>query len=178
MVQPLEGHWIAPSINLPRELELRPWRDDDCIAAGQLICESYREHPDSMINDQYRTVHGSQRFLNNIVRYSGCGAFSAQASQVIVNRNSRELIAIVLGSRVSPQSGHITQLCVHPAYRRRGLARLLLAVTSLRFMRQGVSEISLTVTESNTEAVELYKAEGYVCAHTFDASVWQRARIA
>ena len=66
------------------------------------------------------------RFLNNIVRYAGCGVFSAQVSHVIVERASRELVALVLGSRVSPQSGHITQLCVHPDYRRRGLARLLL----------------------------------------------------
>jgi ribosomal protein S18 acetylase RimI-like enzyme len=178
MVQSLDGLWTTPRVNLPRNLELRPWREEDMSQAGRLICEAYRDHPDSAINDQYRSVHGSLRFLNNIVRYAGCGAFSAQASHVIVDRTSHELIAVVLGSRVSPQSGHITQLCVHPAFRRQGLARILLAVASLRFMRQGVSEISLTVTESNIEAVELYKAEGYICAHTFDASVWQRTRIA
>jgi len=177
MVQSLDGLWTTPRVNLPRNLELRPWREEDINQAGRLICEAYRDHPDSAINDQYRSVHGSLRFLNNIVRYAGCGAFSAQASHVIVDRTSHGLIAVVLGSRVSPQSGHITQLCVHPAFRRQGLARILLSVASLRFMRQGVSEISLTVTESNTEAVELYKAEGYICAHTFDASVWQRARI-
>ena len=93
---------------------------------------------------------------------------------MVVERASRELVALVLGSRVSPQSGHITQLCVHPDYRRRGLARLLLSVAASSFMRQGVSEISLTVTEANTEAIELYKAEGYDCAHSFDAAVWQR----
>jgi hypothetical protein len=41
-------------------------------------------------------------------------AFSAQVSHVVVERHSRELVALVLGSRVSPQSGHITQVCVHP----------------------------------------------------------------
>ena len=177
MVQSLDGLWSTPRVNLPHNLELRPWREEDMNQAGRLICDAYRDHPDSTINDQYRTVHGSLRFLNNIVRFSGCGAFSTQASHAIVDRTSHELVALVLGSRVSPVSGHITQLCVHPSYRRLGLARILLAVASLRFMRQGVSEISLTVTESNTEAVELYKAEGYICAHSFDASVWQRTRV-
>jgi ribosomal protein S18 acetylase RimI-like enzyme len=41
-----------------------------------------------------------------------------------------------------------------------------------------VSEISLTVTESNTDAIDLYRAEGYGCAHNFDATVWLRNRMA
>jgi ribosomal protein S18 acetylase RimI-like enzyme len=95
----------------------------------------------------------------------------------VVERISRRLVALVLGSRVSPESGHITQLCVHPEYRRRGLARMLLSVCAFHFMRLGATEISLTVTESNTEAIDLYRAEGYTCAHKFDAAVWQRESI-
>lgn len=178
MVQPLQGLWSAPEIELHGDLELRPWRDEDLAPAARLICEAYRDHPDSLINDQYRSVHGSMRFLNNIVRYSGCGVFSAPASHVVVHRTNREFVALVLGSRVSPQSGHITQVCVHPSYRRQGLARMLLSMASFCFMRQGATEISLTVTQANQDAVDLYIAEGYTCAHRFDAAVWQRGGIA
>ena len=177
MVQPLEGLWSAPRVNLPAELEIRPWRDEDLTLAARLICEAYRHHPDSAINDQYRTVQGSMRFLNNIVRYSGCGAFSAPVSHVVVHRTNREFVALVLGSRVSARSGHITQVCVHPAYRRRGMARMLLAVAGFHFMRQGATEISLTVTEANREAIDLYLSERYACRHIFDAAVWQRGRV-
>jgi ribosomal protein S18 acetylase RimI-like enzyme len=178
MVQQLAGHWSRPRVDLPPELELRPWRDEDLNAAARLIAVAYNGHPDSLINDQYRSVHGSMRFLHNIVRYSGCGVFAPQVSHVVVERNSRELAALVLGSRVSPQSGHITQLCVHPSYRRHGVARLLLSVAAAHFVRQGVSEISLTVTEANTNAIELYKNEGYECTHVFDAAVWERDPVA
>ncbi len=174
MVQQIASHWNPPHLDLPEELELRPWRDEDLSQAGHLITDAYRDHPDSAINDQYRTAHGSQRFLHNIVRYAGCGNFSAQVSHVVVDKRNRAFIALVLGSRVSPESGHITQVCVHPAYRRQGLARMLLSVAAFQFMRMGASEISLTVTESNTEAIDLYLAEGYTCAHRFDAAVWQR----
>jgi ribosomal protein S18 acetylase RimI-like enzyme len=174
MVQQLAGHWSRPRIELEPELELRPWRDDDLNAAARLISNAYSGHPDSLINDQYRSVHGSMRFLHNIVRYSGCGVFSPQASHVVVERSRHELAALVLGSRVSPQSGHITQLCVHPKYRRHGLARKLLLVAAGHFVAQGVSEISLTVTEANAHAIELYKSEGYECVHKFDAAVWER----
>lgn len=174
MVQRIQGTANNRRVILPGELEMRPWREDDLNSAARLIAEAYRGHPDSLINDQYCSVHGSLRFLHNIVRYSGCGQFSPQASHVVVHRPSRELIALILGSRVSPQSGHITQVCVHPNYRRIGLARMLLSSAASCFLRQGAQEISLTVTEANTNAIGLYKDEGYACAHVFDAAVWQR----
>jgi len=177
LVHTLGGRWSPPQPDLPPNLELRPWREADLAPAARLICEAYRGHPDSRINDQYRSVHGSMRFLNNIVHYAGCGSFSPQASYVIVERASRELAALVLGSRVSGESGHLTQVCVHPAFRRRGLARLLLAQAAFSFMRLGATEISLTVTEANSDAIELYKDQGYICRHSFDAAVWQRGAI-
>jgi ribosomal protein S18 acetylase RimI-like enzyme len=178
LVQQLRGDSKPPQVILPSNLEFRLWREADLAAAARLICEAYRDHPDSLINDQYRSVHGSMRFLNNIVHYAGCGTFSQPASYVVVERASRELAALVLGSRVSSQSGHLTQVCVHPAFRRRGLARMLLAQAAHSFARLGATEISLTVTEANAEAIELYTDEGYTCAHSFDAAVWLRETTA
>jgi ribosomal protein S18 acetylase RimI-like enzyme len=171
----LVGSYFEANLDLPPELELRPWQDQDLNAAGRLITEAYRDHPDSRINDQYRSVQGSQKFLQNIVRFPGCGVFSPQASHVIVERFSREPVALVLGSRVSAQCGHITQICVHPSYRRKGLARLLLQVAAVQFQRLGMTELTLTVTEANTKAVDLYTGEGYSLAHSFNAAVWTRA---
>jgi ribosomal protein S18 acetylase RimI-like enzyme len=176
MVQELRPEHAAPQAELPRELELRPWRDDDLSVAGRLISEAYAEHPDSLINDQYRSAHGSMRFLHNIVRYSGCGVFAPQVSHVVCERATREVVGLILASRVSAQSGHITQLCVRPPYRRRGLARTLLALASAEFWRHGMSEISLTVTEANERAIKLYESAGYICRHGFDAAVWERQR--
>jgi ribosomal protein S18 acetylase RimI-like enzyme len=176
LVQPITAIWKPPEIKLPDGLELRSWHDNDLAPASRLIAEAYRGHPDGLINDQYRSAQGSMRFLNNIVRYSGCGTFSANVSHVVVEKGSKELAALVLGSRVSPESGHITQICVHPRFRRKGLARALLSLVSYWFMRQGASEISLTVTEANQEAIELYVAEGYTLTHSFDAAVWERSK--
>jgi ribosomal protein S18 acetylase RimI-like enzyme len=170
----LVGTLCEARFDLAADFELRPWQDQDLNAAGRLIAEAYRDHPDSLINDQYRTVHGSQRFLQNIVRFPGCGVFSVQASHVIVDRINREPIALLLGSRVSSQCGHITQICVHPQYRRRGLARLLLRVAALQFQKLGMTELTLTVTEANSRAVNLYQSERYEIAHSFNAAVWVR----
>lgn len=178
MVRPLQGYFAAPRVDLPDGLDLLPWGDADLTPAARLIAAAYSDHPDSVVNDQYRTVYGALRFLNNIVHHAGCGNFSAQASHVVVDRASRELVAMVLSSRVSSESGHITQLCVHPEFRRRGLARMLLNLAISDFQRQSVSEVSLTVTAANSEAIALYRTEGFECAHTFDATVWERNRFA
>jgi ribosomal protein S18 acetylase RimI-like enzyme len=174
LVQPINAISKSPDLKLPAGLELRVWHDHDLAPASRLIAEAYKDHPDGLINDQYRSPQGSMRFLNNIVRYSGCGTFSPHVSHVIIERSSRELVALILGSRVSAESGHITQICVHPRFRRMGLARALLSVVSYWFMRQGATEISLTVTEANHDAIELYMADGYKLAHSFDAAVWER----
>lgn len=174
MVQALRAEHDHPQPELARDLELRPWRDEDLNSAGRLISEAYAGHPDGVINDQYRSAHGSMRFLHNIVRYSGCGTFSPHVSYVVCDRASREMVGLILGSKVSAQSGHITQLCIKPQYRRRGLARKLLSMAAAGFWRQGMSEVSLTVTEANEKAIGLYRSEGYVCRHTFDAAVWER----
>jgi ribosomal protein S18 acetylase RimI-like enzyme len=178
LVQQLQGIFANPTPVVPPGLELRAWREDDLAPAGRLIADAYRGHPDSVINDQYRSHHGSQRFLHNIIRYSGCGVFSAQVSHVVIERRTRELVALILGSRVSSESGHITQLCVHPNFRRMGLARMLLSLAAHHFMRLGAVEISLTVTESNSTAIDLYTSEGYALSRAFDAAVWQRRRVA
>ena len=178
LVQTLAGRPGGSRMGFHAQFDFRSWRDIDLSPAAQLICEAYRDHPDSAINDQYRTAQGSLRFLNNIVRHAGCGAFVPQASFVLLDRASQELAALVLSSRVSELSGHITQVCVHPAFRRRGLARFLLDQAAGSFARLGAAEISLTVTEANQEAIQLYRAEGYQCTHSFDASIWRRASTA
>ncbi|HTJ31084.1 MAG TPA: GNAT family N-acetyltransferase [Acidobacteriaceae bacterium] len=164
----------APEFDLPPQLEFRLWQDQDLNGAGRLIAEAYRNHPDSRINDQYRTTQGSQRFLQNIVRFPGCGVFVPQASHLVLDRRTHEPVALVLGSRVSARCGHITQICVHPEYRRAGLARMLLRAAARQFRNLGMDELTLTVTEANQAAVDLYTAEGYSVAHSFNAAVWVR----
>jgi ribosomal protein S18 acetylase RimI-like enzyme len=160
---------------IPASLRLRPWRESDFSAAGRLIAFAYQGHLDSVINDQYRTAAGSLRFLHNIVRFPGCGQFDPTTSLVLAHRDSEELAAIVLCSRVNIDTGHVTQLCVEPALRHAGLGRLLLTQCMHELSAQGLSYISLTVTEGNQEALLLYRRMGFKSRHSFDAMVWQRS---
>ena len=174
MSLPLAGPQ-APEI-AARELkgiELRRWSEDDFQAAAAVITAAYRSHVDSEINDQYRTIAGSLRFLNNIVRFPGCGMFDADASLIAVERGSRNIIGVILCSRVKDDVGHVTQVCVLPEHRGRGIGEALIAASAAELRRRRFSALSLTVTQDNTRAVELYKRLGFGVKRVFDAFVWE-----
>jgi ribosomal protein S18 acetylase RimI-like enzyme len=159
--------------SLAPEFELRPWSEDHYQSAAALITAAYRGHVDSDINDQYRTLSGSLRFLNNIVRFPGCGTFDPQASFVIFQRRTRTLIGLILCSQVRADVGHITQVCVLPEYRSAGLGLVLLAATTRSLRERKFNAISLTVTEANDRAIALYHRIGFESRRVFDAFVWE-----
>jgi ribosomal protein S18 acetylase RimI-like enzyme len=138
-----------------------------------VITAAYRGHVDSDINDQYRSLAGSLRFLNNIVRFPGCGTFDPQGSFVVVHRRSRSPVGLILCSQVRPDVGHITQICVLPEYRSVGLGVALLAAATRSLRERAFRSISLTVTQANDRAITLYKRIGFESNRIFDAFVWE-----
>ncbi len=157
-------------------LELRSWQDADFNLAGPLIAHAYEGHLDATINDQYRSVAGSLRFLHNIIRFPGCGIFDREASHVLVHRATGALAGLILCSRVREGVEHVTQLCVASRARGSGLGLLLLEVAAATLARRGFGKLSLTVTGGNDRAIELYRRAGFRDRHSFNAMVWTGAR--
>ena len=152
---------------------IEPWGEHHYESAASVIALSYSDHVDSRINDQYRTLAGARRFIYNIVQFPGCGAFFRPGSFVAFDPAAGWLAGIVLTSFVAEETGHITQLCVTPAARGRGLGYELLrqAVSTLRL--HGAKRISLTVTNANTEAIRLYERCGFRETRRFLAYMWE-----
>jgi len=154
------------------QIRIRRWIERDYQPSASVITSAYRGHVDSEINDQYRTLSGSLRFLNNIVRFPGCGTFDPESSFVALDR-ADALAGIILCSRVRHDVGHVTQVCVLPEYRSHGLGRALLAATVRNLRQRKFSALSLTVTEANTRAVDLYLELEFETKRVFDAFVWE-----
>ena len=167
------GKYPQTAPPIPPQFEIRPWSEQEYQSAAALITAAYRGHVDSEINDQYRTLAGSLRFLNNIVRFPGCGTFAPQASFVVLERRTRTLIGLILCSQVRPDVGHITQVCVLPECRSAGLGEAMLAASTKNLRGRGFRFISLTVTEANDRAIALYKRIGFESTRVFDAFVWE-----
>lgn len=163
-----------PALHLSADVEVVPWSSIYYQVAAELIHEAYAGHIDATINDQYCSLHGSLRFLHNIVRFPGCGVFEAEQSWLLRDRATGRLVGMVLCSRVATDVAHITQLCVAPSHRGRGLGQALLHHVMQRLASTGTAAITLTVTEANRQAVELYQAAGFGIRHRFDAMVLER----
>jgi ribosomal protein S18 acetylase RimI-like enzyme len=172
MVLPLENT-DNPAPPLQSDIEIRRWSEQDYQSAAAIITTSYRGHVDSDINDQYRTLSGSLRFLNNIVRFPGCGTFDPESSFVALHKRSRTLVGLILCSRVRHDVGHVTQVCVLPEYRSLRIGETLMACTAANLRQRKFSLLSLTVTEANKRAVDLYLRLGYDIKRVFDAFVWE-----
>jgi len=67
--------------------------------------------------------------------------------------------------------GHVTQVCVLPEYRSRGIGESLLAATEGNLRKRNFALLSLTVTEANARAVGLYRRLRFESKKVFDAFV-------
>ena len=169
---PSRGTVSAPIF--PAAVELLRWNAALYNPAAALIYSVYQGHIDSDINDQYRTLAGSLRFLHNVIRFPGCGTFDPDASWALRSRHTNQLAAILLVSRVASDTAHITQLCVDPALHGQALGRNLLALCLNHLPSRNYKALTLTVTEANTPAVHLYARAGFRTRLRFEALVATR----
>lgn len=167
------GRAIELPVRDQSEAVLDLWQEKRQEDAARVIAEAYRGHIDGEVNDQYRSAAGARRFLHNIVQYPGCGSFFAPASWLAMERGSRRLCGLCLASLVAADVGHITQICVAPAARGRGLGYELLRRSLVSLAEAGMRRVTLTVTSANRRAIELYHSMGFLTRRRFAALVWE-----
>ncbi|MFZ5926684.1 MAG: GNAT family N-acetyltransferase [Acidobacteriota bacterium] len=170
MLAPLDV--LPESVTVAADLHFERWSAHWTDAAAEVIAEAYAGHVDSEINNQYRSAAGARRFIENIVRYPGCGYCAPDCTWVALNREGR-IVGVCFTSRIAPATGHIAQICVIPAAQGCGAGAELLRRSLHSLRLSGATEASLTVTSSNTRAVRLYEAFGFRPVHHFEALVWE-----
>ena len=156
------------------EFLIDTWQRQYDDEAARLLYATYRGHVDAIINDQYRSVSGSARLIENIVHLRGCGDSLPEASRAAVHRGSRKLAGILALSGVRPGTAHIPQVAVAKEFQRRGLGLALMESSFCALERMGYREVSLTVTDDNRDAVRWYDRIGFETFRTFGAFVWNR----
>jgi GNAT superfamily N-acetyltransferase len=153
------------------------WERKHDEAAAQLLYHAYRGHIDGEINDQYRSLQGSLRLIENIVHLRGCGENVPQASLVAVHRPTGKLAGILALTAVRPTTAHIPQIAVSREFQRAGLGIGLMEASFRELERLGFEEVSLTVTDLNANAVRFYKRLGFETFRTFGAFAWNRPAL-
>jgi ribosomal protein S18 acetylase RimI-like enzyme len=160
---------------LPGEFLMDKWQRQYDEPAARLLYFAYRGHVDAMINDQYRSIAGSARLIENIMHLRGCGEHLPEASRTVIHRASRKLAGILALTAVRPGTAHIPQVAVANEFQRRGLGLALMESSFRELEKLGYREVSLTVTDENRDAVRFYDRMGFETFRTFGAFVWNRS---
>jgi ribosomal protein S18 acetylase RimI-like enzyme len=147
-------------------LKLRKWHGDDFAQAARIIHRSYRGEHDSLINSQYRTEEGCAELLSVLTDHIWCGEFLPQVSRVAIGPGGT-VAAVLIASRIGPDTGHLAQISVHPAHQNRGVGRRMICEAIGELRRLGYQKASLAVTASNAQACHLYESCGFEVVHRF-----------
>ncbi|OFV99690.1 MAG: hypothetical protein A3F68_02155 [Acidobacteria bacterium RIFCSPLOWO2_12_FULL_54_10] len=158
---------------LPPATAIVSWESHRFAEAAALINRAYHGHVDSEINDQYRSLPGISRFLENIVQHSGCGVFQPEYSFFAISDQQNAPCAMILTSKVHDRVAHITQLCVEPSFHGKGIGSYLLVLVLQKLRQEEFSAVTLTVTATNNHALNLYKKFQFKNLTDFDAFVWE-----
>ena len=157
-----------------KDVEIVPWEHQHDHQAARLLFEVYRNHVDAKINDHYKSLEGSTRLVENIVRHWGCGENLPGASLVAIHRPTQKIAAILGMTAVRPRTAHIPQIAVAPEFQGLGLGTAMMELSFHRLAKQGYQEVTLTVTDRNSGAVRLYERMGFETFRSFGAFIWDR----
>jgi ribosomal protein S18 acetylase RimI-like enzyme len=106
-------------------------------------------------------------YLGQLLATPACGRHLPDASFAIVHRDRREPAGAVITTAIAPDTAHIAQIVVDPAWRRAGLAAELLAASLEAVRAAGYSNLSLLVAEANAPARRLYARLGFAETASF-----------
>jgi ribosomal protein S18 acetylase RimI-like enzyme len=165
---PTDSRWAR------EDIEIVPWQKRYNNDAAEMLYQSYKEHVDAMINDQYASVVGATRLVENIFHNQGCGDFLTHISRMAVHRPTDRLAGILTLTRVRPQTAHIPQVGVGPPFQGLGLGTAMMEKAFQQLREDGFEEVTLTVTDSNSGAVRLYERLGFQTFKTFAAFIFMR----
>jgi GNAT superfamily N-acetyltransferase len=147
-----------PAAPLPEGLEIRPVQPEHLRAIWDANCEAFRDH----WGDPERTPEDYERWLRN-------EEFQPDIWKVAWDRASNEVAGMVLGfinaeenARFNRQRGWTENICVRRPWRRRGVARALMAANLRELKARGMTEAALGVdADSLTGALDVYKSMGF-----------------
>ncbi|MEW6369162.1 MAG: GNAT family N-acetyltransferase [Acidobacteriota bacterium] len=154
--------------------QIRAWRAEDLGPSAELLKDAYSGHLEQYLHLQYATSHGCRSFVEQLLKYTGCGTFDPHISLSAVHTPTGRMSAFLIGSRISQGCAHLPQVAVHPDHWGGGLGTRIVRHFVELCAARGYGRVTLNVTEVNLRAVALYRRLGFAEALRFNAYLLDR----
>src|SRR5579863_9540929 len=116
---------------------IEPWDRKHDHQAALLLYQTYMNHVDEVINDQYASDAGASRLIENIMHQRGCGEHLPQASQVAIHRATGKLAGVLALTSVRAHTAHIPQIAVAREFQGTGLGTAMLELSFENLSQRG-----------------------------------------
>jgi GNAT superfamily N-acetyltransferase len=146
-------------------LVIRRFRPSDQDAARQLILAGLAEHfghVDAARNPDLHDIRAS---------------YLAQGDTFLVAQCGADLVGTAALVAAAASSGRVVRMSVHSTFRRRGIARALLARLVSLARRRGMRELLVETNNDWQAAIALYARNGFVEYHRDAESVYMRLAL-
>lgn len=151
------------------DIEITSWERRYNDDAAEMLYQAYQHHVDALINDQYASVMGATRLVENIYNNQGCGDLLARVSRMAMHRPTQRLAGILTVTAVRAHTAHIPQVGVGPSFQGMGVGTAMMEAAFQDLAAEGYEQVTLTVTDENAGAVRLYQRLGFESFKTFGA---------
>lgn len=118
-------------------------------------------------SDDLLDVHALWKEAGLLFRPMGRDSLSRIGQEIRETRNfvlgaylGHALVGVALGSD-DGRKGWINRVAVRPAYRKQGIAHMLIAHCEKIFQTRGLGLVCCLIDEENTPSLELFNKEGY-----------------
>ncbi|MEE8348520.1 MAG: GNAT family N-acetyltransferase [Acidobacteriota bacterium] len=156
--------------NALKDFRISRWKKKFLQPAAEVIHSSYQQSPDRLLCYDYQSVEGCHRFLLNLIRHPSCGIFTPETSWIALDTRG-ELCAVLLTSRISPGTGMIPQISVRYDCQGMGIGSVMLRRYFREARKSGLDKITLSVSDANPRAYQLYLRFGFHKQKGFHAFV-------
>lgn len=157
----------------PEGFSMERWSNRYFDQAAALMYATRAGHVDAAINGGYRTLHGCAGLLRNLLTFPDERSFLPDASFVAFENGGRSVAGLSLSNLILESGAHVSEFCIAPGARGRGLGYALLQRTMAALQNIGVTKLSVIVTFANFQAVRLYRRSGFQLVWRFPACVWE-----
>jgi len=155
------------------EFRIVGWQPEFVAAAAEVIYDSYLESADTILCRDYQTRKGCMRFLRNVTQSPACGKFSQGNTRAALDQDGR-LCGVLLATEIDHDMGMIPQLSVRRDYQGQGIGSQLLVDYMKAARERGLLRVSLSVSQANRRAFDLYQRFGFETGKRFHALIWDR----